>query len=119
MPVEPSEPWLELGADLIVDQPGVKCWVERVPANSSRPAHTHRHPWLTVVLSGAAGESRTPEGKLIEAGAVRTGDVQFHGPECLPFSHYLVNTSEDTLVMVAVEVRETSRHAPTTGEMNR
>lgn len=123
---EASEPWQELGTDLVVDQPGVKCWIERVPAHSSRPVHTHRHPWVTVVLAGAAGESRAPDGELIDAGAARIGDVRFHGPECLPFSHYLVNTSDDALVMVAVELRDadlepvpTGKANTTTGEANR
>lgn len=127
MTAEPTEPWLELGTELLVDEPGVKCWVERVPAHSRRPAHTHRHPWVTIVLAGASGESRTPDGELIETGSVQTGAVRFHGLDCLPFSHYLNNTSDDTMVMVAVEFRnaeftdfgDSVRQAAATGEASR
>jgi beta-alanine degradation protein BauB len=99
------EPWHALGAELIVDEPFVKCWMEQVPPGESRPAHTHRHPWITVVLAGATGESRTPGGELIAAGTTHTGEVRFNGSDRLPFSHYLTNTSDNTLVMLAVEMR--------------
>jgi hypothetical protein len=99
------EPWHALGSELIVDEPTVKCWLESVPPGESRPAHTHRHPWLTVVLSGAKGESRRPDGELIAAGEAHAGEVRYNGPDRLPFSHYLTNTSDETLVMLAVELR--------------
>lgn len=99
------EPWEALGTELLVDEEHVKCWVERVAPGETRPAHTHLHPWITVVVSGASGESRTPEGELISVGSAATGDVRFNGPDRLPFSHYLANTSDETLVMVAVELR--------------
>ncbi|MGF1428112.1 hypothetical protein [Kitasatospora sp. LaBMicrA B282] len=102
---EHAEPWQELETELVVDQPFVKVWVERVPPGGSRPAHTHRHPWVSIVVSGAEGESRSPDGELLAKGAVSTGDVRFNGPDRLPFSHYLTNTSDRTLVMVAVELR--------------
>jgi hypothetical protein len=108
MPAEPrpAEPWEDLGTELVVDEPYVKCWVETVPPGESRPAHTHRHPWITVVVSGAAGESYTADGKLIRKGPVPVGTVAMNGPDLLPFRHYVRNTSEDeTLVMVAVEIR--------------
>ncbi|WP_225846206.1 hypothetical protein [Streptomyces sp. HPF1205] len=105
------EPWVALGTELLVDEEYVKAWVERVGPGERRPAHTHRHPWITVVVSGAAGESRTPDGELIAVGSAATGDVRFNGPDRLPFSHYLANTSQDTLVMVAVELRDPAARA--------
>ncbi|SBW22695.1 hypothetical protein FDG2_2994 [Candidatus Protofrankia californiensis] len=99
------EPWEALGADLLVDTPFIRCWMEVVPPGESRPAHTHLHPWITIVVSGAKGESRTPKGEIIADGELRTGDVRYNGPERLPYCHYLANTSDRTLVMVAVELR--------------
>jgi hypothetical protein len=106
-PAEPwsaLEPWEAVGARLVVDEPGVKCWIEEVPPGESRPPHTHRHPWITVVFSGADGESRTPDGGLIAAGTAVEGAVQFNQPQ-FPFSHCMTNTSDKPLKLVAIEVR--------------
>ncbi|MCD9878933.1 hypothetical protein [Streptomyces guryensis] len=98
------EPWEAVGARLVVDEPAVKCWIEEVLPGESRPPHTHRHPWITVVLSGADGESRTPDGTLIAAGTAVEGTVRFNQPQ-LPFSHCMTNTSDRLLKLVAIELR--------------
>lgn len=100
------DPWVDLGADLAVDERFVKCWVETIPPGESRPAHVHRHPWISVVLSGATGESYTHDGRLMGRGEAVTGTIRFNGPGVLPYGHYFKNVSEDrTLMMVAVEIR--------------
>jgi hypothetical protein len=100
------EPWVALGTELLVDLPGVKCWQERVEPGQSRPLHTHRHPWVTVVVAGAEGESKDAEGKVLVSGRVAAGTVRYNDVSILPFTHSLTNTSGETLVMVAVELRE-------------
>jgi anti-sigma factor ChrR (cupin superfamily) len=101
----PLEPWQELGADLLIDEDQVKCWVETVPPGEQRPAHTHRHPWVTVVLSGAHGESLDENGELIKAVTLETGQVVHNRGGSLPMRHYFHNLSDQTLVMVAIELR--------------
>lgn len=122
MPTEPwsdepwsaLEPWEAVGAQLVVDEATVKCWIEEVPPGESRPPHTHRHPWITVVLSGADGESRTPDGTLIAAGSAVEGSVQYNRQQ-LPFSHCMTNTSDKPLKLVAIELR----NAPSPAEEHR
>ncbi|AGL13737.1 hypothetical protein [Actinoplanes sp. N902-109] len=99
----PVGPWVELGVPLLIDEPSVKCWLEVVPPGESRPAHTHRHPWVTVVLSGAEAESHAPTGEVISRGEIVTGSVRYNNT--LPHSHYVVNTSDRTLMMIAIELR--------------
>ncbi|WP_052848003.1 cupin domain-containing protein [Streptomyces avicenniae] len=99
------EPWEELGAALVVDEPGVKCWIETVPPGEARPLHTHRHPWVTVVLSGAHGESLDEHGGVIKKVALETGQVLFNDGAQLPMRHRVRNLSDRTLVMVAIERR--------------
>ncbi|WP_035847359.1 cupin domain-containing protein [Kitasatospora azatica] len=97
-------PWVELGTELLVDQPGLKCWMETVRPGETRPAHTHRHPWVTVVLSGAAGNSLGPDGEVLSKGELTTGQVVFNSGEGLPIRHAVHNTSDRTLVTVAIEI---------------
>jgi hypothetical protein len=100
------DPWVDLGAELVVDEPFVKCWLETIPPGEARPAHVHRHPWVSVVLAGATGESYTSDGRLMGRGEATTGTVRFNGPDRLPYGHYFKNVSEDrTLVMLAMELR--------------
>ncbi|RVU23206.1 cupin domain-containing protein [Streptomyces antnestii] len=105
MPLEPRQ---ELGADLLIDEDQVKCWVETVPPGEQRPAHTHRHPWVTVVLSGAHGESLDENGELIKTVTLETGQVGAQ-PRRVPahaaLRHYVRNLSDQTFVMVAIELR--------------
>lgn len=100
-----AEPWEELGTDLVVDEENVKCWIETVPPGERRPAHTHRHPWVTVVLSGAFCESLDEHGQLIRRASLETGQVVFNRGEDLPMRHYVRNLSDRTLTMVAIELR--------------
>jgi mannose-6-phosphate isomerase-like protein (cupin superfamily) len=100
-----AEPWEELGVDLLIDDETVKCWIETVPPGERRPAHTHRYPWVTVVLSGAHGESRDDQDRLIKQVTMETGQVTHNRGEDLPMRHYVRNLSTRTLVMVAVELR--------------
>lgn len=100
-----AEPWEELGTPLVINEEHVKCWVETVPPGERRPTHTHRHPWITVVLSGASGESLDERGNLIKAVTLRTGQVVYNQGHSLPMRHYVHNRSEQTLVMVAIELR--------------
>jgi beta-alanine degradation protein BauB len=100
-----EEPWESLGVPLLVDRPDVKCWMEVVEPGETRPVHTHRHPWVTVVLEGAAGDLLAPDGSLIQAGRSCSGDVGYHGAQELPASHCVRNTSDRRFVAVAVELR--------------
>lgn len=99
------DPWVELETELVIDQPDLKAWVEVVPPGESRPAHTHRYPWVTVVLSGASGTSHGPDGEVLSQSRLATGQVVYNGVDRLPLCHYVHNTSDSTLVMVAVELR--------------
>jgi len=110
------EPWIDLGTELVIDQDTVKCWIETVPPGAQRPVHTHRHPWVTVVLAGAAGESLGPDGTVLSRSTVQTGQVSYNGRERIPLQHCVRNTSDSTLIMVAIELRPATDEE-TTGEI--
>jgi hypothetical protein len=101
-----EEPWESLGVPLLVDLPGIKSWMEIVEPGETRPLHTHRHPWVSVVLEGAAGELLAEDGSLIQAGESRAGDVGYHDARELPACHCVRNRSDRRFVAIAVELRE-------------
>ncbi|WP_165914319.1 cupin domain-containing protein [Streptomyces sp. AcE210] len=79
--------------------------METVPPGEQRPAHTHRHPWVTVVLAGAHGESSDEGGELIKTVTLETGQAVHNRGESLPMRHNVHNLSDQTLVMFAIELR--------------
>jgi len=98
-------PWEELGTALVVDDELVKCWIETVPPGERRPVHTHAHPWVTVVLSGASGVSCDADGVVLKEVTLQTGQVVLNRPGPGPLRHYVQNRSDEVLVMVAIELR--------------
>ncbi|NYI04295.1 hypothetical protein [Allostreptomyces psammosilenae] len=99
------EPWDELGVPLMVDERQVKSWREVIRPGETHPTHTHRHPWITVVVSGGTGESWTGDGVLVGVGSLPTGLTRYNGEDLLPRRHFVRNTGGDEVVFVAVELR--------------
>jgi mannose-6-phosphate isomerase-like protein (cupin superfamily) len=101
----PSGPWEELGVDLVVDEDQAQSWVERLGPQEERPFHTHRVPWLTIVVSGGRAVSTdhlTGEQTPVE---LRTGEVKFNPlPEGESTRHALRNVGDTELVLVAVQL---------------
>ena len=99
-------PWDELGVDLVVDEPRLRGWVEHLPVGASRPAHTHRRPWVTVVVRGGSAEV-TDERGARTALDLSTGQVRFNPLDRgTPIRHALRNTGDTDLLLVAIELEE-------------
>ncbi|MFD0035633.1 phosphotriesterase family protein [Streptomyces sp. NPDC055059] len=84
------------------------------PTSSATPPSPHSygpgtppscHPWVTVVLCGAHGESLDENGELIKTVTLVSGQVVHNRGESLPMRRYVRNLSDQTLVMVAIELR--------------
>jgi hypothetical protein len=106
-----GEPWHDLAAELVIDRGDVKCWIEVVRPGEARPLHTHRHPWVTIVLSGAEAESFDAFGRLVSRRKLDAGQVTYNDRPEAAMTHRIRNVTEDrTLRMVAVELRDTDRH---------
>ncbi|TDC78868.1 FAD-dependent monooxygenase [Streptomyces hainanensis] len=98
-------PWVELGAALEVDAPGARSWVERIPRGEARPLHTHRRPWLTIVVSGGTAQVSGVDDAEPEDVELVTGTVKFNPlPAEGSIRHALRNTGDTDLVLVAVEL---------------
>ena len=100
----PAGPWHELGLDLVVDRPQVRSWVEYLPIGATRPFHTHRAPWLTVVVSGGRAMVLRSDGAGEEL-ELRTGEVKFNPlADGEPVRHALRNIGDTDLTLVAVQL---------------
>ncbi|MEV7342863.1 hypothetical protein [Streptomyces sp. NPDC093544] len=99
----PAGPWEELLTPLCLDTPLVKAWVEKVPPGGSRPLHTHRKPWTTVVLHGAKVRSVGADGKVIREGELPDGIVLYN-PADQPLCHQMFNTGDTELVMIGIQL---------------
>ncbi|NYI04672.1 cupin domain-containing protein [Allostreptomyces psammosilenae] len=105
LPPELLEPWAELGVELLVDEPHVKSWMEVIKPGAAHPTHTHRYPFVTVVVAGGEGRSWTPDGELIQRMTLRAGEARYSGAEILPLRHHMTNASDSEIVLVTVELR--------------
>lgn len=98
-------PWEEIGTPLVVDTSLAKAWVERIPAGATRPLHTHRDPWLTVVISGGRADVLGPDGQRLDTVELTTGQVKLNAlPNGRPVRHAMHNTGDSELVLVAVQL---------------
>jgi hypothetical protein len=105
--VSATGPWEELGAPLEVQVSGtfsgVRAWTERLAPGEERPAHTHRIPWLTVVVSGGRARSTSADGTVTDV-ELTTGQVKFNNLESGPFRHSMRNVGDSTIVMIGIQL---------------
>lgn len=99
----PAGPWIELGAPLDVDFAPARAWTERLAPGEERPAHTHRRPWLTVVVSGGRGRSTLADGTATEV-ELTTGQVKINTLDGGPFRHSMRNIGDTEIVMVGIQL---------------
>ena len=99
--MEPDE---RLGTRLILENNQIRVWEHRVAKGSTGRAHTHRRPYLSVVVRGTTGDTIGPNGELLEKFELQPGNVFWYGPDHLPETHALRNTGEEDVVIVTIEL---------------
>ncbi|MBC9725833.1 hypothetical protein [Streptomyces sp. TRM68367] len=97
-------PWEEIGTPLVVDTPHARVWVERIPAGATRPLHTHRVPWLTVVVNGGQADILGPDGHRTGTVELASGQVKLNPLPDGPVRHAMHNTGDGELVLVAIQL---------------
>jgi beta-alanine degradation protein BauB len=100
-------PWDELGAPLDLAADGefdrIRAWTERIGPGEERPAHTHRVPWLTVVVSGGRGRSTLADGTVQEV-ELTTGQVKLNDLAGGPYRHSMRNVGDTEIVMIGIQL---------------
>lgn len=100
-------PWEELGAPLDLAADGrferIRAWTERIGPGEERPAHTHRIPWLTVVVSGGRGRSMFSDGTCKEV-ELTAGEVKLNDLADGPYRHRMRNIGDTEIVMIGIQL---------------
>ncbi len=93
-----------LGEELLLDAERVRVWKDHVRPGERQRLHTHRRPYLAVVVSGSAGQTEDADGRVLTAPVFAPGDVHWFDQSQLPVTHTLRNTGSDDIDVVIVEL---------------
>lgn len=94
----------QLGEELVLDAAPARVWRDRVRPGETQRLHTHRRPYLAVVVSGSAGRTEDAEGNVLTTPHFSRGDVHFFDESQLPVTHTLRNTGSEDIEVVIVEL---------------
>lgn len=93
-----------LGSSIVLENDSVRVWDDRVAPGGTQHLHTHRRPYLAVVIEGETAETLDAEGQVTRAFQFTPGETYFFGPDALPLTHALKNTGETEISVVIVEL---------------
>jgi beta-alanine degradation protein BauB len=94
----------DLGTRLVHETDRMRIWEHRVPPGGTGPLHLHRRPYVSVVVTGSAGDTLDRDGTVIEHFTLQPGDVLPYGEDALPETHALRNTGADEILLVTTEL---------------
>ena len=93
-----------VGSNVVLENESVRVWDDRVAPGATQHLHTHRKPYLAVVIEGATAETLNAEGQVTRTFQFTPGETYFFGPDALPVTHALKNTGETEISVVIVEL---------------
>jgi hypothetical protein len=91
-----------LGERLLLENDRVRVWEDRVAPGESQPVHTHRNPYLSVVVTPVRAEIVDADGAVLYDVDRQPGEVRWF--EEVPVTHSLRNTGDADAVVVVVEL---------------
>jgi len=94
----------QLGEELVLDTGRVRVWKDKVRAGEAQRLHTHRRPYLAVVVSGSTVRTEDADGNVLTTPAFRPGDVHHFDESVLPITHTMRNTGTDDVQVVIIEL---------------
>lgn len=97
-----------LGERLLLANARVRVWRDAVAPGAEQPLHTHRRPYLSIVVRGGDGVVVNDAGSTLYELHRAAGDATYFGPDRLPVTHSLRNTGESPLEIVVVELLDAS-----------
>jgi hypothetical protein len=94
----------QLGTELLLKNDCVGVWEHVVPAGKTGHSHTHRRPYVSVIVRGGKGETIAPTGEVLDGFDFTPGAIIWVGPDELPATHALRNTGDEDVAIVTIEL---------------
>lgn len=93
-----------LGTELLLKNDRIGVWEHVVPAGKTGHSHTHRRPYISVIVRGGKGETVAPSGEVLDQFDFTAGAIIWVGPDELPATHALKNTGDEDVAIVTIEL---------------
>lgn len=101
MPASDDAP---LGQALVLANDQVRVWLDVIAPGDAQPVHTHRSPYLSVMLTAADAEVVDGDGNVLYRVNRKVGDATWFGPDRVPVTHTLRNVGTEPIRVLIVEV---------------
>lgn len=93
-----------IGERLVLANDRVRVWEDVVAPGADQPVHTHRTPYLSVMLTAARGQVVDPAGVVLYDVERAPGDCTWFGADRVPVTHTLRNLGDAHIRVVVIEV---------------
>ncbi len=91
-----------LGEALLLDAGVVRVWQDRVAPGAEQATHTHRNPYLSVMVTQVHAQVVDADGEVLYDVEREPGEVRWFAD--VPTTHRLRNIGDQEAVVVVVEV---------------
>jgi hypothetical protein len=93
-----------IGQELLLANDSVRVWLDVVASGERQPVHTHRSPYLSVMVTDAKARVLDGAGAVVYEVDRRAGESTWFGAERVPTTHTLENVGDEEIKVVIVEV---------------
>jgi hypothetical protein len=93
-----------IGQRLVLADERVRVWEDVVDAHAEQPVHTHRSPYLSIMLTPARAQVVGADGEVLYDVERQPGDVTWFGADRVPVTHTLRNLGSEPIRVIVVEV---------------
>ena len=94
----------KLGERVLLENERIRIWDHPIPAGSMEDCHTHRNPYVAVVVQGGTAEIWNEEGDTTQRFDFEEGQTLYFGADVLPTTHAVTNRSGRDIRMILVEL---------------
>ena len=93
-----------IGERLVLETEQVRIWEDIVEPGTEQAVHTHRNPYVSVMVTPARGQIIGADGSVMYDVDRQPGESRWFGPERMPVTHTLRNTGDSVIRVVVIEV---------------
>jgi beta-alanine degradation protein BauB len=93
-----------IGDKLILENEYVRVWEDVVAPGLEQAVHTHRNPYLSVMVTPAHGEIVDAEGNVMYSVEREPGEARWFSPDRIPLTHTLRNIGDEVIRVVVIEI---------------